>query len=329
MFNSSEMINEYVTRNSVFVSIQALIGIIGIFCNILAIFVFERKQLKKHSYSFYWRIKAYFDIVILLHTFRRWAKHFLNFDIDLISSFFCRFNPSQPIIATTLVLFIETLITLDRYFLIVCQNRFKLLKKRWFQISLVSFIVIYSLLVNIQLPLNYRLDEIAGGKWICHISNQEWRKNSAIFMLNIMIISFIVNPILDFKIIYFVLTTRNPVMREITQSAITDRKFTISAIVLNINSLMIKLPLFILIFFSAFFGLCKEKTEFIFAICFCLGLIERAEVFFVNVLVNSVFRQEFLSMIRFSKTRIDNEVLMSSNILLRRSRKVPSKPFEN
>ena len=80
---------------------------------------------------------------------------------------------------------------------------------------------------------------------------------------------------------------------------------------------MIKLPLFILIFFSAFFGLCKEKTEFIFAICFCLALIERAEVFFINVLVNSVFRQEFLSMIGLdnSNKRIENEILMCSNVI--------------
>lgn len=47
MFNNSEIINEYVTKDSAFVIIQATIGLIGIICNTLAICVFERRQQKK------------------------------------------------------------------------------------------------------------------------------------------------------------------------------------------------------------------------------------------------------------------------------------------
>lgn len=88
MLYNNEKLSQYEKRHSVFLSIQAFICILGIVCNILAIFVFERKQLKKHSYSFYWRLKAYFDSWLLLCIFLHWVKHFLNIDIDhcIISS---------------------------------------------------------------------------------------------------------------------------------------------------------------------------------------------------------------------------------------------------
>ena len=322
MLYNNEKLSQYEKRHSVFLSVQALICILGIVCNVLAISVFERKQLKKHSYSFYWRLKAYFDSWLLLCIFLHWVKHFLNIDIDLTSSYLCRFHEYQPFVACTVARCIEALITLDRYFLIVYQDRFKVLKKRWFQISLISLILVYSILVNIRLPLYYRLDEVSttnGTVKICHISNREWNINMTYFIINIVFINFVVNPILNFRIVYYIFAARNP--GRLSQSAIIDRKFTISAIGLNVNSLLVKLPLFILIFFSAFLSFFKGKTEFIFAICFCIGLIEKADVFFVNILVNSVFREEFLSMIGIgnNKTRIDNEIFMSLSVTSRRN----------
>lgn len=270
------------------------------------------------------------DSWIQLHTFRRVANHFLNVDIDLISPFFCRFNEYQPFVACNIAVIIETIITLDRYLLIVHKDQFKIFKKKSFRITLISFIVVYSLLINIHLPLYYRLDEVSttnGTTKICHISNREWKINSTFFLINVISVSFIINPILDFKLIYHIFSTRNQ-GRLFTRSSIINRNFAISAIGLNLNNLILELPIFIGVFFSEFFNLRAENTRIIFIICYCLGLIEKTDVFFINILMSSIFRQEFLSMIGFSKTRIDNEVLMSSSIVLRRRRKVPSKVVE-
>ena len=268
MFNNSEIINEFVTKNTTFVIIQAAIGLIGIICNILAICVFERKQLKKHSYSFYWKVKAFMDSWLHVHTFRRVTNHFLNVDIDLISPFFCRFNEYQPFVACTIAVFIETMITLDRYLLIVHKDQFKIFKTRSFRVALISFIVVYSLLANIHLPLYYRLDEVSttnGTTQICHIPNREWKINSTIFLINIISISFIINPILDIKLIYHIFSTRNQ-ERLFTRSAIINRNFAISAIGLNMNNVIIELPIFIGAFFSEFFNFRAENIRVIFSI---------------------------------------------------------------
>ena len=171
MFKNSTTLFECVKKHSVFASIQASIGLLGIVCNVLSICVFERKQLKSHSYSFYWKVKACVNSWLLLHTFRLFAKNFLNFDIDLISSFCCRFSEYQPFVVYTIDLYLETLITVDRYFINVYQNRFKITKQRSFQIFLISLTVVYSLVSNSNLVFYYRLDEV-NGTWVCHIPNR-------------------------------------------------------------------------------------------------------------------------------------------------------------
>ena len=73
-------------------SIKTLIVLIGMLCNILSIFVFERNELKKHSYSIYWKAMAFFENIILSFTFRGWVNHLLNVDIVMVSPIFCRLN---------------------------------------------------------------------------------------------------------------------------------------------------------------------------------------------------------------------------------------------
>ena len=107
---------------------QASIGLIGIISNILAICVFERKELKKRSYSIYWKLKALFENIILLHAFRNWVKIFLNIDFTIISSIFCRLNEYISYVAIGVSLWLEFIITLDRFFTIVYPTRFIFIK---------------------------------------------------------------------------------------------------------------------------------------------------------------------------------------------------------
>ena len=137
-FNNSEL-HDNETVISVFKNIQAVVSITGIIFNTLSICVFRRKRLKKHAYSVYWTILAFFEILILLHTFRHWTKYFLNFDIDLVSPFFCRFNDFQPFVFGAVGIGLQSLIIFDRYLTIVHPNRFKIIKKSSVQIVLVYY----------------------------------------------------------------------------------------------------------------------------------------------------------------------------------------------
>ena len=299
MSSNSSNVNNYEGGNSITKNIQALIGLIGIVLNITAICVFERKRLKKCSYSIYWRAIAFADSFLLLHTFRHWSRHFLNFDIDLISPLFCRFNEYQPYVYAMFSLWLETVITIDRYFTIVHPNKFVFTKKRPFQIAVISLIFAYSLLICISYPLNYRLYQIDSGLWKCNAPIDSLKLHSIFNLVNVLIVNLVVNPILDLKIVSHIVSTR-PNLRNVRFKLI-DRKFTSSAILLNLNSLMFKLLFVIGNLLSVYLKLGVEDAAMVFSICLSVALIEKADVFIVNVLVNSIFRQEFLSMIGFKR----------------------------
>ena len=306
LFNLTNYSDDYKIVNTVFKFIQAPIGLIGIVCNILAILVFQRKQLKKYSYSFYWKCLACLEILILLHTFRHWTRHFLNFDIDLISPFFCRFNEYQPFVAGTAAICVESLITLDRFFTIIHGKRFKIVKQRSFRFVSISVIIIYSLLLNIGLPINYRLDQISG-IWICHVPVETFKQISTFLLINVLVFNLFINSFLDLSIIYHIVSTRKNI-KLLNRSTIIERQFAISAITINITSLLIKLPFFIGNFLSIYFKLDPERIELVFTISMTILLLDKIDMFIINMTVNSLFRIEFLSMmgLKHEKERMRN-----------------------
>ena len=321
--NSDNIDDIYDLGKSVSINVQVLISLIGIVSNTLSVFVFERKKLKKHSYSIYWKIKACSDIIVLIHSFRHWSRHFLNADIDLISEFFCRFNEYQPFVASSISSCLETLITLDRLFTVVFANRFKIIKKRPFQITIISLAVAFSLLTYISLPLRNHLVEVSG-TLMCEIPRETKTFIWVYSLANVIIINVMIIPILDLTIISHIISSRRTV-RRLKRTAKTDRKFAINAISLNLTGLLLKLPLLIGSLLSIYFNLGHKQTEMVFSICLSVILLEKIDMFFVNVIVNSIFRREFLSMIgiRRSKVNKSNEIFARPSVSSRRQNASP------
>ena len=292
-------------------NIQVVISIIGVIFNTLSICVFRRRRIKKHTYSVYWMFLACFEILILLHTFRHWAKHFLNFNIDLISPFFCRFNEYQPFVFGTVSIGLQSLIIFDRYLTIVHPNQFKIIKKRSVQISLISLIVFLSLLLNIILPLNYKLVQVNGTNqtFICRISKEKMKLQSSLNLIHFVIFNLLINTIIDVSVIYHIMATRGAV-RRFNRFTNIDRQFAITAITINLSSLIFRTPLVVGNYLSA--HLSPEKKEMIFTICLTVTLFDKSDIFIINLLVNSLFRREFLSIFGFNKANSNRNMSFSS-----------------
>ena len=290
-----------------------LIGLIGVISNLLSICVFSRKQLKQHSYSFYWRTKAIFDILLLTSLFRIWIKYSLNIDLNVTSPLFCRFSDYLIYVFACTSSLIESLITIDRFFIIVWSNKHQLkkqMKKRSVQIGLILALIVYSMCTNISIPLSNRLIQ---DPTYCLIKLEGMKIVWILALIGTIIVNLIMNPILDILIISHIISNRT---LNRSSSTIQDRKFAISAISLNMTSLVLKLTYFSANLASLFLSLPPEKTSTIFSISLYVMLIDRIDIFFVNVLVNSVFRQEFLSLIgcyKSSNTTIATRTVSISN----------------
>ena len=270
----------------------------GIICNLLSICVFSRKKLNQHSYSVYWRTKAIFDILLLTNLIRVWAKYSLNLDLNVTSTLFCRFTDYLTYVFVVSSSLIESLITFDRFFIIVRPKHQlnKQMKKRSFQIGVILASIIYSIFSNITIPLSNRLIQ---DPTYCYIPVDGMKIAWIFALFNAVIVNLIVNPILDVLIISHILSNR-PLNR--TSSTILDRKFAVSAISLNLTSLVLKFTFYLANLLSIFMEFPREKTSIIFSVSVYVALIDKIDIFFINVLVNSVFRQEFLSLIGCHKS---------------------------
>lgn len=305
--------NHYQRLNHIFQYVLALVGFVGILGNLLTFCVFRRQRLRKFSYSFYSRVMVCSDVIVLLHTFRHWAATVFNANIDLVASFLCTIDEYQPYVATFSSLWLLTLISIDRLVTIAFPTRFKLLKARWFQVTLVLVVISYSLLVNILLPLNYRLEFAnrtnssssaqAAAAIRCSISPQIASRQSWIYLVNILFLTLIANNIISLWMVFFIFLSRKKLtsLGSRRQSTVRDKKFALSSIGLNMCSLVCKLPFSIGLLVASYVNLDPDLNDLIFTINIVVLDAENGAAFIVNILVNSIFYNEFLNMLGFKK----------------------------
>lgn len=119
--------------NYMFLCLQISIAVIGIIGNALNIVVYMRKRFKNISFSFYNKVLALVDIIVLLHSSRHWAASMLDANIDTVAPFLCSSMEYLSVVATFTSLYLLMFISIDRLITIAYPNRFNVIKKKWFQ----------------------------------------------------------------------------------------------------------------------------------------------------------------------------------------------------
>lgn len=295
-------LNIYQKLNYITVNIQVALGLVGIINNILAFCVFSRKPLRKYSYSFYWRVMSITDTFILLHTFRHWANFIFDANLSLISTFLCKINDYQPFVASCLSTWLLLLISIDRLIVIVYPKRLNVFQKRWFQIIMVLILVIYSFLVNLHLPLNYRLEtknELNSTILVCYLPADALNATSFLVLVQIVLVNVVINNALNFKLIHFIRASRRRNSFAIqTRSSIRDRKFVFSITSLNISSCLCKLTFFVLMTIANVYKFDADQLQLAYSISVTISIVDNCDLFVINLFVNSIFYDEFFNMFK-------------------------------
>ena len=305
--------SNYKEISYIFINIQVVLGIIGIIGNILAICVFNRKALKKYSYSFYWRVRvmAVSDIVILIEAFDNWANFVLDARINHRSEFLCTISEFFSYVASYLSIWLLAVISFDRLLTIAYPLRLNTIRQRWFQVVVVSLLLLYCVLISLRPPLNYQLKhELVGNNNVtqstCHLPThiEEWV--SYCFAINVFVVNIVINNLTDLKLVYLIRASkkrshcRTSSVHSISSlaTAAKDRKFAISSIALNVVSCLVKMPFAIGMYASNYFNLESEQREMVFIITVTILIIDNCDLLFTNLFVNSIFYNEFLKMIK-------------------------------
>lgn len=292
----------------IFQNIQTVIGIIGIVGNFLAIMVFLGKRFRKYSYTFYWIALMLSDTILLIHTIRHWFNNVLGWNIDLLSPILCKINEYQPHVSSCISGLTVSIIAIDRYVTIVYRNQFVLLRRKWFRVTVISVVILYSLLVNLKIPLNYRYETVLRDNLtshVCYLPYEVLKEISIIYNGNLIATNVILNNILTVKMIYFLVSSRrrSSVNKPYFRSTTRDRKFVMTSIGLNITSLVSNLPLGVYFFIAYYFKIDPELNQMLFTICVAFVIFDNAAPFFINFFFNSIFYDEFLSIFHLKRKR--------------------------
>jgi hypothetical protein len=292
----------------IFQNIQTVIGIIGIVGNVLGIMVFLGKRFRKYSYTFYWIALMLSDTILLVHTIRHWFNNVLGWNIDLLSPILCKINEYQPHVSSCISGLTVSIIAIDRYVTIVYRNQFVLLRRKWFRVSVISAVIFYSLLVNLKIPLNYRYEAVLRDNLtshVCYLPYEVLKEISIIYNGNLIATNVILNNILTVKMIYFLVSSRrrSSVNKPYFRSTIRDRKFVMTSIGLNITCLVSNLPLGVYFFIAYYFKIEPDLNQMLFTICVAFVIFDNAAPFFINFFFNSIFYDEFLSILHLKRKR--------------------------
>lgn len=284
----------------VFQNFQVLLAIIGLVGNTLTLCVFLSKPLRKNSYSFYFRMSSIIDSIVLAHSFRHWFRVVLNLDIDLFGELFCKFGEYQPFVAASTSNWLRVLILVDRFVRIVYPNQFKAISRRSFQITAVLLIVLSSLFIHVKLPLNYHLKTEANST-TCFIAPEVSGFNYFLALINSSS-STLISCVLNAKLFSFIYLSRRKLKNKLYKphsSIVKDRKFAVSTIALNTVSFVCQLTFCISNSLAVFvFSLDRHQIEAVFTVSLSISYVNYGSVFFVSMIMNSIFYREFLSLLR-------------------------------
>jgi hypothetical protein len=285
---------------------SSVIILFGFFGNFISFLVFSSKKFQNTIFSTYFRLLCVFDSLFFIFTvLHQHLPKYFSFDLYAQSIYLCKILSYLQFGSNSFSVWTIVIISIDRMFSIVWPNQFQIRKKSKFQIiilfAMISCILVYWLPVFFLIDIQY---EQNGSNQTVELKCKE--KNNLVFwfeLANNTMIPFI------FMILSTIMTLSKLFRsrRHSNQSSTAkrkDKKFAITSILLNFMFLIISLPLTLTSLFLNYFD--NQLNRLILDVLTVLFGLNYADIFYVNLMVNSLFRKEFFNMMNHFKIKIEN-----------------------
>lgn len=322
-----ETLNEYEKLTFIFQYLSIVVACVGTVANVFTFIVLSRRRFENYSFAFYSKVRVFMDIGVLLHSFRHFAAFVLDSNIDLTSELVCKLAEYVAYIFGSMSVWLLTLMSFDRLVTIVYPNKFIIMKKKNTQLGLVVAMLLYSVCLYLTMPfytsLSSRLaydNRTNTSTYVltCSIENESQSKLIYwIDLVNLMTVTFGINNVLAGIIIVFIFRSRKKFKtgkenRE-KRATLRDRKFAINSIALNFKCFLCKMPLLFTLLITSYVTVDHETVQMLFTVSVTIFTIDNSSALFVNLMVNSIFYDEFMTMIGFKKRTKSSHSIFSSN----------------
>ena len=291
--------------------VEAVLLSIGMIGNVLSIVIFLRKTFRNNSISTYCIALSLSEILAFTQLIS--DIYFLAYNVFLAdqSDSLCKFFYTVPTFLGGIQPWIMVAFAVDK---LLCMrvNSMSILKKKWFQWSVVAAIVLFHMALYIYIPILIKRLEIFPGYFLCDLSTIGlFDIHVIISLLESGFIPFIAMIITSIITIRMLIKSRNAVMKNgqvSKERKSRDTKYAVSSLSINILFILLKLPSFIFFIMNVFFSYFDMYLYKLSVLSFYLN---SSLSFFIHLVTNSLFRRELLILFRLAKR--DNENLSHTN----------------
>ena len=271
----------------------ALLGI-GLIGNLMTITIFLRKTFRNNSISTYCIALA---IVELLNSTRFISDIYsLAYNVTLpdLSESLCKFFFSIAVFLSGYQPWIMVAFSVDKL-LCMRTNTISILKKKWFQWSIVAGIILFHTALYMYIPILIKRGQIFPGYFMCDLATIGFFATH--FLINLLetsFIPFLIMAITSIMTTRMLIKSRNAVMKagQVSKERKSrDTKYAITSLSFNVLFITLKLPssvFFIMYAFYSYFDLYFYK------IAVSTFFLNSSLGFFIHLVTNSIFRREFL-----------------------------------
>jgi hypothetical protein len=293
---------------------QAITISIGLIGNLISIIIFSRKTFRNNSISTYCIGLSINELLYILKFVDNIGVLAFNSSPADQSDGYCKFfhyilnirNGIQPCL---LVAFsIDKLLSMR-------TSSIAITKKKWFQWSVVTGIFLFNILLYSQLAILVKRRELPG-RFFCDLSTLGYLP---IFMIMVVVVTclipFMIMITSSLLTIRLLIKSRKSVARNgnvAKDRKSRDQKYAVSSVAFNIMFLVLKTPFVIYYTWFAFFN---YFDVYFFNITSFVTTLHSASFFFTHLVSNSLFRREFLVLIRLVKKNEEISSIKSSRTI--------------
>ena len=231
-------------------AIEAVVIAIGMIGSLLSIIVFSRKTFRNNSISTYCISLSFVEWLTLFELIS--DIFYLRYNVYLYneSFVFCKISYSVSIFLNSIQPWIMVAFSIDKL-LSMRTRSIPILKKKWFQWSIIAGIVLFNLAFYIYIPILLKFSELLPGYFICDLSTIGFFQIYMILtILESFTIPFIILAISSILTVRKLFKSRVSVERSGNLTAerkSRDHKYAISSMILNVMFIIFKNPF---LFFS-------------------------------------------------------------------------------
>jgi hypothetical protein len=299
--------NIFQQLKTIIVYLFVLVMLLGVIFNSLAFIIFSGKRFKKTVFSTYFRFLIITDTFsVIFMPINKILE--LNFDIyiEKLSNTMCKLRLYVPYVISPISGWILVVISLDRWISIANSNRCLFRNKFWFQILICVLIfgfhiLFYSPILLFTLETKIEYNNLTNETTINQSCSKDldllgWMDafESCIVPFALMILFTLMT------ICSIIILRKRSNSREKHQKLAMkkkDIKFAVVSIILNAIFLVLNSPFSLLNLFDVSIE-DNSISDFVLSIRFFLYYLNFITVFFINISVNSIFRNEFFNLLK-------------------------------